>query len=98
MRRHIAFWTISLGIGVVVYVLVMVYIRLAPESSPVARGAAMPDVYSCLTCHGYNDAAAPEAWSLSCERQSATPGHPDYEGQCEDLLAFFAVARVRSGV
>jgi mono/diheme cytochrome c family protein len=24
------------------------------------------------------------------------PGHPDYEGRCEDLLAFFAAARVRS--
>jgi mono/diheme cytochrome c family protein len=95
-RRRIMFWTLFLATSLVVYLLVTVYHRLVPESSPVARGGATPGIYVCLSCHGKNDDDAPEAWSLSCERQSVMPGHPDYEGSCEDLLAFFAAARVRS--
>ena len=94
--RRILFCTLFPAVGLVALLLTDVYVRLAPESSPIARGAAIPQVYSCLTCHGNDDSAARAAWSLSCESQSTAPGHPDYQGQCEDLLAFFAVARVRN--
>ena len=98
VRRCTLSWTLFLVAGLVVWLLTDVYLRLAPESSPVARGGATPGIYSCLTCHGNIDAVAPPAWSLSCERRSPTQRHPNYEGRCEDLLAFFAVARVRSSL
>ncbi len=96
MCRRTIIWSLFLGTGLVVYLLVTVYLRLVPESSPVARGGATPGIYACLSCHGENDNDAPEAWAFNCERQSVMPGHPDYEGRCEDLLAFFAAVRVRS--
>jgi cytochrome c553 len=80
----------------IIFVLVAVSMRLAPESAPVARGAATPGVYICLECHGKNDGNFPNDWALSCNHQTDTIEVPHYEGQCGDMLAFFAAVRVRS--
>ena len=96
VSRRVAVFAFILSASVTIF-LAWVFIRLSPESSPVARGGATPGIYTCLTCHGKNDDVSPEDWSLSCDRQQAgRQRHPDYEGQCEDLLAFFAAARVRN--
>jgi len=58
-RRRTMFWTLFLATSLVVYLLVAVYHRLVPESSPVARGGATPGIYACLSCHGKNDDDAP---------------------------------------
>lgn len=81
--------------GITVFLIPSGLPRLAPESSPVARSAAMAGVYGCLQDHGKNEDQLPNVWSLSCETQPATTvGHPLYDASCEDMLAFFAVVRI----
>jgi cytochrome c553 len=79
-----------------VFLLLATAYRMAPESSPVARGAASPGVYSCLGCHGMDDQKSPNDRALSCERRSLEHQNLEYEGRCEDLLAFFATVLVRN--
>jgi cytochrome c553 len=79
-----------------VFLLISVGYRMVPESSPVARGAASPGVYSCLDCHGMDDQISPDDRALNCNNRSLEHQHLKYEGRCEDLLAFFASVLVRN--
>ena len=84
------------GAGLLV-LLSSVFAHFAAESSPVARGTATPGMYTCLQCHSKNDANASDNWSpATCNSEPIARGHSDYEGDCEDLQAFFAMVRVRN--
>ena len=78
-----------------VAILAGVSVRIAPESAPVARGAATTGVYACLECHGREDDGFPDDWSFACNRQQNKKAEPHYIGLCEDFLAFFAAVSVR---
>lgn len=86
---------IVFAIGLVFLLLLAAY-RMAPESSPVARGAASSGVYSCLGCHGMDDQKSPDDRALSCERRSPEHQNLKFEGRCDDFLAFFATVLVRN--
>lgn len=69
--------------------------RMAPESAPVARGAAYAEVRGCIDCHG--DAGDPLAAADDdvCSTTSRAESHPDYDVACADALAYFATVRLR---
>jgi mono/diheme cytochrome c family protein len=95
MFRRTTVISLILAIGVT-FALTSIWDRIKPESSPIARGAKEKGVYACLTCHGRDDPALPDDWSLHCHQQTTRESHPSYQGQCKDLLAFFASVRVRN--
>lgn len=95
MNRRRAGLALLLGIGIVVFVLLYeAALRLKPETSPVARGGAVLGVQKCLACHAGDGITE---ISPQCTGKAAfLEQHPVFEeSRCEDLLAFFAAARVR---
>lgn len=75
--------------------LVWLGFRLAPESTPVARGAAYAYLRDCIECHGQPGDALPKGSTLECAGQGFNPTHPLYEGECRDLLAYFEAVRLK---
>jgi len=69
--------------------------RVAPESSPVARGAAYAQVKGCVGCHGDPGNSVPDASGMDCSNLSKMPGHPDFDVDCTDLMAYFETVRLR---
>lgn len=96
MERRVSKLGLVLIASVAGALLVGLLTRIAPESSPIARGADTPGVYMCLECHGGTGRILAEDWSFDCKSHSVAGGHPRYEGRCEDLLAYFAAVRVRN--
>lgn len=70
-------------------------LRLVPETSPVERGAAAANSYDCIDCHGRPEPGFPDDVDLSCTNIRANSSHPDYEGRCSDVLAYFEVVRLK---
>jgi hypothetical protein len=68
--------------------------RLAPESSPVARGAAYAQVKGCIECHGDPENALADVSGMDCSSQNKSPGHPDFDAECTDLMAYFGIVRL----
>jgi len=84
-------------VGFVSLVLVMVWwiaYRLAPESTPVARGAAYAGIGTCIGCHG--DPANPQADANDehCSDFNTMAWHPDYDVVCSDVMAYFKVVGI----
>ena len=75
--------------------LVWLGFRLAPESTPVARGAAYAYLRDCIECHGRPGDAVPDDSALECAGQRLNPKHPLYDGECRDLLAYFEAVRLK---
>jgi mono/diheme cytochrome c family protein len=69
--------------------------RLAPESAPVARGAAYAGVRGCVECHGDPELALLDANDVGCSNVSPFAWHPEYEVNCTDALAYFEAIRLR---
>lgn len=95
LRQNRARHGLLIGAAATAALLVWLGLRLAPESAPVARGAA--DVYlrNCIECHGQPGNAFPNDAALECAKQSSAAVHPRYEGHCRDLLAYFEVVRLK---
>jgi mono/diheme cytochrome c family protein len=70
--------------------------RMAPESSPVARGAAYAQVRGCVECHGLPEKPLLDANDSDCSDLNEMPRHPDYDAACTDVLAYFETVRLRS--
>lgn len=87
-------WLIASGIITLVLIAAWVVDRFMPESSPVARGASYSYAVSCLECHGQPESSSPDDATLACGRTFSQTSHPEYDGNCTDLLAFFETVRV----
>ncbi len=75
--------------------LVSLGMRLAPESTPVARGSADANMAGCIACHGQPADGFPDDSALECTNVNHNALHSRYEGRCSDLLAFFEVVRLK---
>jgi mono/diheme cytochrome c family protein len=69
--------------------------RLAPESAPVARGAAYAGVRGCVDCHGDPEYTLPDANDNGCSNVNPFAWHPEYAVNCADALAYFEAIRLR---
>jgi mono/diheme cytochrome c family protein len=69
--------------------------RIAPESSPVARGAAYAEVRGCVGCHGDPENPLTEINEATCSNANNMDGHPEYDVACADAMAYFETVRLR---
>lgn len=69
--------------------------RLIPESSHVERGATAVNARGCIDCHGKSETKFPDDAKLSCDRTSSSDSHPQYNGRCDDVLAYFEAVRLK---
>ena len=90
-KRHLLF----LAVGTIAALLASLGQRLIPESAPFARGAETGNKGSCNSCHGQTEIGYPDDSSLDCGNAGATTRHPQYEGDCADLLAYFEMVRLK---
>lgn len=90
--RPVRIWLALFVVGTTVPVGVWVKERLAPESSPVARGAAYATGKSCIECHGEPGA---DTYEGDCSNTNTKSWHPTYSTSCDDVMAYFAVLRLR---
>lgn len=74
---------------------VWIKLRLAPESAPVARGAAYAGVRGCVDCHGDPENRLLDANDNACSDVNLNTWHPDYNVNCADAIAYFEVVRLR---
>ena len=75
--------------------LVSLWMRLAPESTPVARGSTDANMVDCIACHGQPGDGFPDDSALECTNVNHNALHSRYKGKCSDLLAFFEVVRLK---
>ncbi len=75
--------------------LVFLWMRLVPESTPVARGSTAANMVGCIACHGQPADGFPDDSTLECTNVNHNALHSRYEGKCSDLLAFFEVVRLK---
>ena len=68
--------------------------RHTPESSPVARGAAYAEIKNCVECHANPLSPPPNNNNRSCPNINMIPGHPEYNFECTDLMAYFESVRL----
>ena len=68
---------------------------MAPESAPVARGAAYAAVRGCVECHGDPENPLADANDEACSDVNLMPWHPDYDADCTDVFAYFETVRLR---
>ena len=94
MRRTKIFVLIVPAV-ILLFALAWASYRIAPESAPVARGAAYAQFRGCVNCHG--DPANPlaDANDESCSNVNKMSWHPEYSGDCSDVIAYFETVRLR---
>ena len=69
--------------------------RFAPESAPVARGAAYAGSKGCIVCHGDSDSVLADGNDRNCSNVNNIIWHPEYNVECTDVMAFFQAVRLR---
>ena len=90
-KRHLMFMVV----GIVAALLASLGQRLVPESTPFGRGAENGNNGSCNSCHGQTEIGYPDDSWLDCGNAGAKNRHPQYEGDCGDLLAYFEMVRLK---
>ncbi len=93
--RAVATTTVSVAL---IFACVWVLSRLAPESAPIARGAAYAGVRGCVDCHGDPDKTQPDANKSDCSEVNDHAWHPSYGVSCSDAMSYFAAIRLRRSV
>ena len=78
-----------------VLVLAWIGYRIAPETAPVARGAAYAQVRGCVGCHGDPDNPLADANDNGCSNINNISWHPKYDAECTDAIAYFETVRLR---
>jgi len=93
--RPIKFFVLIVPVVVLLSVVAWASYRMAPESAPVARGAAYAQIRGCVECHG--DPASPlaDAVDENCSNVNKLSWHPDYDVECTDVMAYFETVRLR---
>ena len=81
--------------AVLVYFGIWLVLRMAPESAPVARGAAYAQVRGCAECHGDPKKPLLDANDSDCSDSNKMSWHPEYDVECADVLAYFETIRLR---
>lgn len=69
--------------------------RMAPESAPVARGAAYAEVRGCIDCHGDPENPLADVNDNDCSNINTMSWHPEYAVDCADVIAYFEAVRLR---
>jgi hypothetical protein len=75
--------------------VVWIVFRIAPESAPVARGAKYTQFSGCIECHGKLNDLVSDSNDNACADTNHIHGHPEYEVECADALAYFETVRLR---
>jgi hypothetical protein len=75
--------------------VVWIVFRIAPESAPVARGAKYTQFSGCIECHGKLNDPVSDSNDNACADTNHIHGHPEYEVECADALAYFETVRLR---
>ena len=75
--------------------LAWVSYRIAPESAPVARGAAYAQTRGCVECHGDPENPLADANDKGCSNVNKFSWHPAYDIECTDVMAYFETVRLR---
>ncbi|MEE9355180.1 MAG: hypothetical protein V3U75_06290 [Methylococcaceae bacterium] len=95
MKLNPATRYILIGSGaVILLVFTWAMNRLAPESAPVARGAAYAQVRACTGCHGDPNNPQVDANDTDCSNVNTMPWHPNYSAECADVIAYFEAVRL----
>ncbi len=68
---------------------------MAPESAPVARGAAYAQIRGCVDCHGDPDNPLADANDTHCSNVNKFSWHPAYDVDCADVMSYFETVRLR---
>lgn len=93
-HRECLYLTQSIGAVFAVALLVWLVLRLAPESSPAARGANLAYTQNCIECHGRAEASAVADENLTCRNRPSDDVYRHYQGACRDYLAYFEIVRL----
>ena len=93
--RLLAYSSLILCVFAFITLGVWIKFRLAPESAPVARGAAYAGVRGCVDCHGDPDNPLPDANDKACSDMNLNSWHPDYTVNCVDAISYFEAIRLR---
>ncbi len=93
--RLLTVFILVICVGIVFALGVWARPHLAPESAPVARGAAYAGIRGCVDCHGYPDKPLLDANDEACSDVNNQSAHPDYSVDCSDVLSYFEVVRLR---
>ena len=67
---------------------------MVPESAPVARGADYAAVRGCVACHGVPENPLADANDQACSDVNMLSGHPQYDVECTDVMAYFETVRL----
>lgn len=71
--------------------------RIAPESSPAARGARLAYLQNCIECHGQIEDSALAGRNLECPAHGEGVAPRHYRGACRDFLAYFEIVVLNRG-
>ena len=93
--RPTKFFVLIVPAVVLLFVLAWASYRMAPESAPVARGAAYAQIRGCVECHGVPTNPLADANDESCSNVNKMSWHPEYGVECADVMAYFETVRLR---
>ncbi|MGI9287294.1 MAG: c-type cytochrome [Pseudomonadales bacterium] len=93
--RSTKFCALIVSVPALVFLFAWAIHRMAPESAPVARGAAYAEVRGCVDCHGNPENPQADANDKACSNVNTMAWHPEYSVECTDVMAYFEVIRLR---
>ena len=89
------FCVLIVSAGIFLFLVAWAKHRMAPESTPVARGAAYAAVRGCVGCHGDPEGPLTNTNESICSSVKSESWHPDYDAECADVMAYFETIRLR---
>lgn len=96
--RSTNFYLLIVSATALLFLLAWAMYRMAPESAPVARGAAYAAVRACVGCHGVPENPLADANDSECSNVNTMSWHPEYAVECTDVMAYFEAVRLRRNI